>query len=157
MTRPAERRRVVPERDTPRMKNGRYDLPATDRGQNENCASVCRWRSQPVEKADALPIAEHIHVLANVTLLVNDPVQHTRRSSPERCQRVADSCARLIDFHDCLPTDRQAKRLRELDRDHCSVMTAAFTQTTGGNPSASSRHVAPSSIEPNSFPLRVPK
>jgi len=33
----------------------------------------------------------------------------------------------------------------------------AFTQTIGGSPSASSFHVSPSSREPNTLPLRVPK
>lgn len=38
-----------------------------------------------------------------------------------------------------------------------ALIVAAFTHTTGGRPSATSRQVEPSSLEPNTFPLRVPK
>ena len=35
--------------------------------------------------------------------------------------------------------------------------TTAFTEMTGGSPSCSSDQLSPSSLEANSFPLRVPK
>jgi hypothetical protein len=38
-----------------------------------------------------------------------------------------------------------------------SPTTAAFTQTTGGSPSIIDCHDLPSSLEPYTLPLRVPK
>jgi hypothetical protein len=38
-----------------------------------------------------------------------------------------------------------------------SSTIALHMQATGGNPSSILCHVLPSSLEPNSFPLRVPK
>jgi len=44
-----------------------------------------------------------------------------------------------------------------LEAEEGSSTIALRTQATGGNPSSILCHVLPSSLEPNSFPLRVPK
>jgi hypothetical protein len=36
-------------------------------------------------------------------------------------------------------------------------ITAVFTHTTDGNPPRINLHVLPSSLDPNTWPLRVPK
>ena len=110
-----------------------------------------------MKEANAFAVREDVHMRAYIALFVNNAIEHAWRSSPERRESVTNRLARLIDLHYCFPINRQPKRFRQLDRNHCPLMTAVFTHTTGGNPSASSRHVAPSSIEPNSLPLRVPK
>jgi hypothetical protein len=44
-----------------------------------------------------------------------------------------------------------------VEAEEASSTIALRMQTTGGNPSSILSHVRPSSLEPNSFPLRVPK
>ena len=45
----------------------------------------------------------------------------------------------------------------DVGTEEASSTIAARMQTTGGKPSSILCHVFPSSLEPNSFPLRVPK
>ncbi len=92
----------------------------------------------------------------DIAAFIDHPIGDARRSSAERRQGITHRGARLINRHECRPVNRQPKRFRHLDRDH-ALMTAVFTQMTDGKPSAISRQVAPSSIDPNNFPLRVPK
>lgn len=93
----------------------------------------------------------------HISLLVNHAIEYSGRFSAQSGESISHRSARLIDRHECIPIHRQPESFWQLDRNHCPLITAVFTHTTGGSPSASSRHVAPSSIEPNNFPLRVPK
>lgn len=99
---------------------------------------------------------------AQRTLLVENPVPHAGPVTLEPLERVANGRAALFERHHLAAARIRSQRARELDRDHTTgrqaePMTAAFTQTTCGRPSAISRQLSPSFDDANTFPLRVPK
>ena len=90
-------------------------------------------------------------------LLVHDAVERGRRFPAQSDESFTDGVVRSVQLELRLVVCVRAKRLGQLEGDQAAPTIPVFTHTIGGKASAISVHVAPSSREPYSLPLLVPK
>jgi len=90
-------------------------------------------------------------------LLIHDAVERGRRFSAQGDESFTDGVERSLQLELRLVVCVRAKRLGQLERNQAAPTIPVLTHTIGGRASAISVHVAPSSREPYSLPLLVPK
>lgn len=143
----------------------RVDGPPAHRGNDRDLHAVRHGRAQAAGVADAVRAHEHVDVPSHGALFGQNAVAQARVESPDLFQRLTDGREGRLDRHASQPLRVRGQRPGQGDGDahqatrrpRAFSTVAAFTQTTGGRPSAISFHDEPPSAEPNSLPLRVPK
>src|SRR5258708_873940 len=131
-------------------------LSATDRRQEEDLRAVAHRRVEAACVSDVFPIDEDVDVRTHFSELGQDPVADTGTLGPQPQQGFRHRTGRSLDA-DLRPVAGNLAQRARNDEEDSHQTTAVLTEMTGGSPSSKADQVCPSSEEPNSFPLRVPK
>lgn len=132
-------------------------LSTADRREDKDPGFVAHPCVQTVEEPDTLVIHKNVDVGPEGSALVDNPVEYRGRFGAQVVECSADGSASRVERDGRPAVYVDAERPGEFEADHVEVGDAAFTQTIGGRPPASCCQLDPSSLDPNSFPLRVPK
>src|SRR5688572_24529421 len=130
---------------------------AAECGQDDDFGAVVYRGIETAHVADALPIHEDVHVRTDLAELRHDAVAQPRALVPEHRQGILDgSCLTMGADIAAIPRELAQRAGDDEVHGHHGTM-AALTATTGGSASAIDVQDRPSSADPNSLPLRVPK
>src|SRR6476661_2204364 len=118
--------------------------PAAHGGDDHDGVAIVEWCRQSGSESNALLADEDVHVLAHLTLLGDDAIEHGGPASPQLCEGVRHGAAVRLELERAAPSRVGEKRPRKHHRDRhadqaCAPLrptTNALTQVMEGSASA---------------------